>query len=246
MLIKYLLSGKEIDLTSNSTTIKSDNFTVDKNGNMTCSNVDITGGQISLKSDEQKSMLEVINKDNSNHFTKIFPTHVVCTSDGNDVSIGSTLGYGMIAMNYDGVSKVGIIGKSSNPNIFLQNDTGIVFNADKNGVTTPKLTQTSLATSKKNFEKFENGLEVVKATDIYKYHLKSQDNKEKKEIGFVIGNNYSYSHEITSVDSQGKEVGVDTYSMISVAYKAIQELSEQNEKLQKRMEKLEKGRKKND
>lgn len=106
------------------------------------------------------------------------------------------------------------------------------------GITTPKVTQTSKAESKKNFEKFENGLEVVKNTDIYKYHLKSQEDTEKKEIGFVIGNEYKYAHDITSVDKEGNEIGVDTYSMISVAYKAIQEQQELIEQLQKEIQEL--------
>ena len=45
--------------------------------------------------------------------------------------------------------------------------------------------------------------------------------------------------KITALDDKGKEVGVDTYSMISVAYKAIQELSKQNEDLEKRIKELE-------
>lgn len=240
MLIKYLLNGKEIDLTSDSTTIKSNNFTVDKNGNMSCNNVDITGGKISLKSDEKKSMLEVLSKDSSNNFTRVFPTSIICNSNNNNISIGSTLGYGMLAINSDGVSTVGIVGKSSDPNIFIQTNIGTVFKADRNGIITSKVTQTSLEKSKKNFEKLKNGLETVKSTEIYKYHLKLQDNTEKKEIGFVIGDNYKYSHEITSVNNEGKEVGVNIYSMISVAYKAIQELAEKNEKLEERIGVLEK------
>ena len=102
------------------------------------------------------------------------------------------------------------------------------------GITTPNVTQTSLEESKKNFEKLENGLDIVKNTDIYKYNLKSQEDTDKKHIGFVIGDNYNYSQEITSENNDG----VDTYSMISVAYKAIQELAEQNEQLQKEIQEL--------
>lgn len=107
------------------------------------------------------------------------------------------------------------------------------------GITTPILTQTSLANSKKNFEKLQNGLDIVNNTEIYKYNLKTQKDKDKKHIGFVIGKDYKYSSEITAIDSEGKEVGVDTYSMISVAYKAIQELTEKNKLLEKRVEELE-------
>lgn len=107
------------------------------------------------------------------------------------------------------------------------------------GITTPILTQTSLVNSKKNFEKLQNGLDIVNNTEIYKYNLKTQKDKDKKHIGFVIGKDYKYSSEITAIDSEGKEVGVDTYSMISVAYKAIQELTEKNKILEAKIEELE-------
>ena len=88
--------------------------------------------------------------------------------------------------------------------------------------------------NKKNFEKLEDGLSIIKSTDIYKYHLKSQKDTDKKGIGFVIGDSYNYSEEITSE----KNDGVDTYSMISVAYKAIQELAELIEQLQNEIKEL--------
>ena len=102
-----------------------------------------------------------------------------------------------------------------------------------NSITTPILTQTSRKESKKNFEKLENGLEILKQVDIYKYNLKSEENTDKKHIGFVIGEDFNYAKEITSEDSEGKEIGVDTYSMISVLWKAVQELTARVEQLEK-------------
>ena len=102
------------------------------------------------------------------------------------------------------------------------------------GIRTPSVTQTSVEKDKKNFETLNNGLEIIKNTDIYKYNLKSQKDTDKKHIGFVIGDSYNYSKEITSENNDG----VDTYSMISVAYKAIQELAQQNEQLQNEIKKL--------
>ena len=43
MQIKLALNGKEINLTSDNTIIKSNNFNVDKNGNMSCTNANISG-----------------------------------------------------------------------------------------------------------------------------------------------------------------------------------------------------------
>ena len=50
MLIKFLLHGKQISLTSDNTTIASTNFNVDKNGNMSCNNANITGGNLNIDS----------------------------------------------------------------------------------------------------------------------------------------------------------------------------------------------------
>lgn len=106
------------------------------------------------------------------------------------------------------------------------------------GITTPLLTQTSREETKKNFEKLENGLDIVKATEIYKYNLKSEEDTKKKHIGFVISKNYKYSNEITSEDEKGKEIGVDTYSMVSVLWRAVQEQQEQIETMQKEINQL--------
>ena len=43
MQIKLVLNGKEINLTGDNTIIKSNNFNVDKNGNMTCNNANVNG-----------------------------------------------------------------------------------------------------------------------------------------------------------------------------------------------------------
>lgn len=107
----------------------------------------------------------------------------------------------------------------------------IICNGD---ITCNSVIQTSLESCKKNFEKLQNGLDIIKDTEIYKYNLKSQSDGDKKHIGFVIGKNYKYSNEITALDNTGIEIGVDTYSMISVAYKAIQEQQEQIEELQEK------------
>lgn len=104
------------------------------------------------------------------------------------------------------------------------------------GITTPKVTQTSIESEKKNFEKIENALEEVKKTDIYKYNLNFQKNDDKKQVGFVIGENYNYSNLITSLDDKGNEIGVDTYSMTSVLWAAFKEYMEITDKKMQELE----------
>ena len=183
---------------------------------MTCANANITGGRIVLDSGTYNNFI-IGDPDNIDADYTRMNGHAIemhCQHTGTTLYIDPR-----------------------NSNMWIANSDGRT-SIYTTGITTPKVTQTSKAESKKNFEKFENGLDIIKSTDIYKYHLKSQEDTEKKEIGFVIGENYKYAHDITSVDKEGNEIGVDTYSMISVAYKAIQELAEQNEQLQKEIQEM--------
>lgn len=232
MLIKFLLNGKEVNLTGDNITIKSTNFNVDKNGNMTCksgnfngtitsNNANITGGKIKVSGQGTSSdLIRVENSSNSNEFSYIQP-----------VGAGFKGSIGRIDIMAQGssstLSSIDLIGSSSTTSLTHK------------GITTPSLNQTSLENQKKNFEKLENALKIVKDTDIYKYNLKFQNNKDKKHIGFVIGKDYKYSSEITCIDENGEETGVDLYSMIAVAYKAIQEQQEQIEELTRKIEEKE-------
>lgn len=105
------------------------------------------------------------------------------------------------------------------------------------GITTPTLTQTSLATEKKNFEKLtlEEAKKILEKTDIYKYNLKSQNDSKKKHIGFVIGKKFNYAEEITSEKNDGANI----YSMTSVLYTIVKEQQKTIDKLLKRVETLE-------
>lgn len=67
MQIKYHLHGKEINLTSDNTTINSSNFKVDKNGNMTCSNANITGGKIAISDTSSSGTGNNISMINANN-----------------------------------------------------------------------------------------------------------------------------------------------------------------------------------
>lgn len=210
---KISLNGKEINLTSEDISITSDNFNVDSEGNI------VVGG------DESSPAFKSINEYGESAI--VTPTRFSLRNSSGIV--------GWLATDSDGTASLQMP-KNGHANFY---GDGGGTSIDSTGITTPVVTQTSLEESKKNFEKLENGLEIIKNTDIYKYNLKSQEDTDKKHIGFVIGDNYNYSQEITSQNNDG----VDTYSMISVAYKAIQELAEENRELKARIEALEKGEK---
>ncbi len=208
MLIKFLLHGKEVDLTGDNVTIKSTNFNVTKDGTVSCSNANITGGKINISTSRALGDQVFTVKDDLDRKSYLGATNACIGYTGNDTSTGVLI-------------------------------SGSSAGGGETWVTADHFSQTSLEKNKTNIEKLENGLEIIKKVDIYKYNLKRQENKTKKHIGFVIGKDYKYSSEITSVDENGKETGVELYSMIAVAYKAIQEQQKQIEELTKKLEKKE-------
>lgn len=225
-------SADEINLTSNRISIDSSNFKLTKYGYLTCQNADIqgsitsndvyiTGGNIDMQGDSSNPTIRIHTGNNElEMYAENFNMYYDYSPYG---TIGQFLQKGgYYVVNYNN-------GQSTSVNY--------------NGITTPSLTQTSKEESKKNFEKLtdKEAIEILKNTDIYKYNMKVDDNNKKKHIGFVIGKNYNYSKSITTEDENGEEIGVDTYSMISAAYKVIQIQQEKIEELEQRIEKLEKG-----
>lgn len=120
--------------------------------------------------------------------------------------------------------------------LVVENDIGgddvTIYQGD---ITCRSLTQTSLADKKKNFELYSGALKNIENIDIYKYNLKDEEEGIKKHIGFVIGEEYNYSDEITNEDN----TRVDLYSMISMCMQAIKEQQEIINNLQERIEALE-------
>ena len=200
-----LLSGNSINLTSQNITISSNSLNINKEGNMI------------FKSSGIK-VFKVENKNNSNNYIYITDNFIGINKENN----------------------IGLVEIGTVTNIYGNDEGSIELTGNgstivrASGITTPTLTQTSLESEKKNFEKLKNALDIIKTIDIYRYNLKTENDKDKKHIGFVIGDKYNYSKEVTSLDN----TGVDTYSFVSLCCKAIQEQQEQIEELKKEIEKL--------
>ena len=113
-------------------------------------------------------------------------------------------------------------------------DITISLNALDGLIECVRLVQTSKAESKKNFEKLENALDIIKNVDIYKYNYKDEENNTKKHIGFVIGENFNYSEELTSTNNDGAEI----YSLASVCLQAIKEQQKEIETLKNEIKKI--------
>lgn len=103
--------------------------------------------------------------------------------------------------------------------------TTIEMNGDTGNVTCVSLTQTSKAEEKKDFEKYQGALKELENIDIYKYRMKNEEGK--KHIGFVIGDDFKYSKEVTNQNNDG----VDIYSFVSLCCQAIKELQEKIKEL---------------
>ena len=208
---KVSLNGKTINLTSDNIAIQSTNFSVDKNGKMTCSSANINGGQIDLIQTGTYAFRYFNNSNKNTGYMLYIASDILGINNGNDhIEVGCQ-GYPSIDVYRSGSS-----------------GTYIKYN----GISTPSLSQTSREEDKKNFEKLNNALGVIKDIDIYKYNLKEDDDNTKKHLGFVIGDKYKYSEEVTSNENNG----VDLYSFVSLCCKAIQEQQAEIEELKKRLE----------
>lgn len=97
------------------------------------------------------------------------------------------------------------------------------------------ITQTSIAEKKKNFELYQDALSEIAKIDIYKYNLVDEQDGDKKHIGFVIGDKFNYSEEITNKENNQ----VDLYSMMSMCMQGLKQQQEIIKKLEKRIEVLE-------
>lgn len=160
------------------------------------------------------------------------PKNCLVVKDENN-NIVSSIGVGGINSTYIITDNL-ICGKTGTS----YNDfTGATINGNTGNITCVSLTQTSLVERKKNIKKLTNAKEILKATDIYKYNFKEENDTDKKSIGFVIGDNYNYSEEITSKNNDGAEI----YSMVSVLWQVVKEQQTTIEDLQKRIEVLEDG-----
>lgn len=186
------------------------------NGTITSNNAVITGGSIHIKT--QPGALGAIFS-------------VSATDNSTIVDIDSFEMY--IHGGSDRLFNIIDIDGMHNSNYDTNERTDVSYS----GIKTPKLTQTSLAEQKKNFEKMtDNALEILKNIDIYKYNLKSEKDTDKKHLGFVIGDGYNYSREVTSIDNDG----VDNYSFTSLCCKAIQEQDKQVQEQQRQIEEQQK------
>jgi hypothetical protein len=133
----------------------------------------------------------------------------------NHVSVADETGAYISLTAYNAIASFG--NSNMQETIHMEGDTG--------NIRCVSLTQTSKAEEKKDFEKYEGALKELENIDIYKYRMKNEDGK--KHIGFVIGDDFKYSKEVTNQNNDG----VDVYSFVSLCCQAIKELKEEIKEL---------------
>ena len=211
-----ILAGNTIGLTSKNISINSNNFSVDTNGNMSCYNANVRGNVYLYGNNSLTSY-------NSSGYVanKIDRYGLALYGDTGDFT-------GRVSTGYNS------FGGTSYKTIALVNNTGGALYVYPLGIFVDGTVHTTSEESKKkNIELYkESALQEILNSDIYKYNLKTEKDDDKKHIGLVIGDKYNASKEVIDNNS------VDLYSMIAVAWKAIQEQQEQIKELKKEIKEL--------
>jgi hypothetical protein len=120
--------------------------------------------------------------------------------------------------------------------VFLRRSSTANTNIRASTVFYSTLSQTSQVATKTNLEDIENridSLELINNSKIWHYHLKTDIEEgayDKPKVGLL----YEMSHPILRNDG-----GIDLYSMLSISWKAVQQLSDENKKLSSRVKDLE-------
>lgn len=197
-----LLAGNTINLSSQNITISSALLTIDEEGHITLQDSETIDG-VPFK----------VTKDGTDYSSEIFSTGYACKGPN---------GYVRIEADYAMAGGSIFLAPSQNESV----NRTLIQNGYINCV---KLTQTSLKSKKKNIKKLKaNALELVKQADICEYNFKKEKVGTKKHIGLVIGEGYNCPEQVISEDGQG----VEQYSLTSLLWKAVQELTEKVERLE--------------
>ena len=261
--ILNLLAGNTINLTSKNLVLASTNFNVDKNGNMTCSNANIsgtvtsnnaniTGGAIKVGSNFEVDPTGKMSCNNADISGKITvggdSANPQFNIEGYDGYLGNANGYMFpggyrVSASNGGKFSLELVGHNSERmgmlSVQSSTESTHVYASE---ISTPKLIcpdidPLSTEKIKKNITKLtKNATEIINNSDIYEYNLKKDKDTDRKLIGFVIGDKYRTPDEVLSKDGEA----VRLYSITGILWKAVQELSARVEQLEKEAQQHEK------
>lgn len=162
------------------------------------------------------------------------PKNFISVKHGNDLAV--SIGVGGINTYMLGAENI-VVGKVDNQLLRKQvlisgNDASIYCDGS---VTAQNISNSSLESIKKNIMEFDDALEIIKNSTIYEYNFKDEEDTDKKHIGFVIGditkNKYKTPNKVLSSNKKG----IESYSMSSIEWRALQQLLEKIEKLENKI-----------
>ena len=235
--ILNLIAGNAINLTSKNITISSDNFNVDANGDVVMNNANVTGGRIALTGDSETSPNPVFYVVDSTGKRKVFVygDQIGIYDDTNSYSgLFDAQNFSIVKMEggayvnasfFDGIPYLQVNNGTSSSTVYGDKVVTLAFNNN------------SLESIKKNIEKLNGAVELIKNSDICKFNYNSEQDEHKKHIGLIIadaGGDYNTPTDVVSDDGKA----IDTYAMISVAWQAIKEQQLVIEKLKEEIELL--------
>ncbi len=225
---KISLAGKTINMTSDDIAINSTNFSVDKDGNMTCANANITSGKIKLiGGTKSNSNFYIQNQANTSN-VNIYPGNIDIESAESSISVYSTQNDSSHTLIYADSTGGGItIGGYVGNDIVIRggNDRHITCRGYMESTAYNYLSDAKLKTDIQRYD--FNAIPLIINSDIYKYKFK---NTGKEEFGLVIGDGYRTPDEI--IENHNGTYSINAYRMNTVMWKAIQEQQQQIEELQ--------------
>lgn len=184
------------------------------------------GGSINIDTDSESNDLIRLNyAEESRTISALFyPMAFQVTCEQNGLQIGY-ISYNMMQLRKRGV----VIAELSETQMLT---------AGKAYATA--FVNTSLIDLKRDLNKVGSMLSKIVGADILSFNFLNEDKDSKAHFGLAVGGNYNTPEEVIALDPEGKEKGIDLYSMVSMAWKAIQEQQEIIESLENRIETLEK------
>lgn len=199
----------------------------------------LEGGSISIETnDENADWINLNLNTGTGRFTSnTSPTlmGITCDYDYYADFIGNRIvNAGLEVGRWEGQTQVPVLTADALGNVFIDGTGTATFSG---AVTASSFVNSSRIDLKENLQKVDSVLDKIKGADILEFNFVDD---AKKHIGLAIGGEYNVPEEVIAKDDDGEEQGVDLYSMVSMAWKAIQEQQTIIEELEKRIEVLEK------
>ena len=227
--ILNIIANNTINLTTKNIEIDSNNFKLDRNGNVEAKNATISGGYIDLcTTDDTKTsaFLQIRNIESINEKLEAGSSFFRLSAKDNSAIIDMNIN------NYDDSGQIV-------PDFSISDsyNNATVIAAD--GVSTKNIWYENLIPlsqekKKKNIKKADiNASNIILNSEIYTFNYKKDGKNEKERYGFVIGKKYKTPEEVIY---QNK--GVDLYSMVSIVWKGMQEQQEEIKELKEEIKKL--------